>query len=409
MRSENSQKLSYLSGGRSLTEMKNLEWIFIGIHALGVPVAILMGFVHEPISVTTVVLLAGLLGAWSLIASVLNLRIREVRGQSYLSMVSLAVIAAFAWALISQFLSGRETAAYGGFVVVIIEGAVRFGFMGSMIMEVVFAAGLAVAMQYREWKYDLVFSLPGYAFWTLLLLFVALSVGLATEETGRARRRSAELVRQRALLEERHRVARDLHDTVLKTLHGLALEAHALKKQATPQAASEKAQYIEDVCLRSGQEIRNMIQELRHETEEEGIAAQMSRMAEAWSKATGIETETNIAGHDRSLPLVMSYHLRNVLSEALENIRKHASASNVSVSLELLPGEMRLEIADDGHGIGALSDDIYGLAAAGKYGLLGMKERVEQLNGQFSIDSTQGTRLVISVPLILEGDRRWGL
>jgi signal transduction histidine kinase len=373
---------------------------------LGVPVAILMGFVHEPISVTTVILLAGLLAAWSLIASVLNLRIREVRGQSYLSMLSLAVIAAFAWALISQFLSGRETAAYGGFAVVIIEGAIRFGVVGSLAMEVVFAAGLVIAMQYREWKYDLVFSLPGYGFWTLLLLFVALSVGLATEETTRARRRSAELVRQRALLEERHRIARDLHDTVLKTLHGLALEAHALKKQATPQAASEKAQYIEDVCLRSGQEIRNMIQELRHETEEEVIAAQMSRMVEAWSKATGIETKTNIAGHDRRLPLVMSYYLRNVLSEALENIRKHASASKVSVSLELLPGEVRLEIADDGRGIGAQSDDIYGLAAAGKYGLLGMKERVEQLNGQFSIDSTLGTRLVISVPLILEGDRR---
>ncbi len=404
MRGETTQRLSYLSGGRSLTEMKNLEWIFIGIHALGVPVAILMGVLHEPISVTTVVLLAGLLAGWSIVAALLNHRIRTVRGQLLLSLVSLAVMAAFAWALISQFLSGRETAAYGGFAVVIIEGAVRFGLAGSLAMEVVFAGGLAIALHYRESRYDLPFSVPGYAFWTLLLLFVALSVGLVTEETRGQRRRSAELVRQRTLLEERHRIARDLHDTVLKTLHGLALEAHALKKRASPPAASEKAQYIEDVCLRSGQEIRNIIQELRNENAtEEGMAAHVSSMVEAWSKANDVNAEANISGQDQGLPLIYGYHIRNILSEALENIRKHASASQVTVSLEFLPGEMRMEVADNGRGIGDSSGNIYRLGSSGKYGILGMKERVEQLNGQFSIDSSHGTRLIISIPLVPSG------
>ena len=94
-----------------------------------------------------------------------------------------------------------------------------------------------------------------------------------------------------------------------------------------------------------------------------------------------------------------SHNLRNVLSEALENIRKHAHASKASVTIELQPGEVRLEIADDGKGISYPPGEVYTLASKGKYGMIGMKERVEQINGQFSIDTSHGTRLMISVPL----------
>ena len=281
----------------------------------------------------------------------------------------------------------------------IIEGAVRFGLAASLIMEGIFVAGLAWAMQYRVWEYDLKFSMTGFTFWALFMFFVALSVGLVTEEARRERRRSANLVREHTLLEERNRIARDLHDTVLKTLQGLALEAHVLKRQANSPAAKTKAEYIEGVCQRSTQEIRDIIHELRNEAEAPGIAWQMSRMVTEWSKATGIRAEFAVSGNDRNMPLTTSLNLRNVLSEALENIRKHAAASHVSVSVELLPGEMRLEIADNGKGIGYSATEVYKLASKGKYGILGMKERVEQLNGQFSIDSSRGTRLLISVPL----------
>jgi len=389
------------SGERSLRDMKNLEWIFIAIHSLGVPAAIPIGMMHDPVSVTTVVIFATLLALWSVVAAFLNRRITTVSGQLRLAVVTQGVIAVFAWAFIFQFLSGRETAAYAGFAIVIIEGATRFGLTGSLVMEGAFAAGLAIAMKYREWDHDLTFSFPGYVFWTVLMLFISLSVGLVTEETRRERRRSARLVRERTLLEERHRIARDLHDTVLKTLHGLALEAHALRKHLSSPPAVDKAQYIQDVCQRSSQEIRDIIDELRSEAEVEGIASQMSRIADAWGRTTGVETGFTVSGEDRSLPLQASHNLRSILAEALDNTRKHASASRVNISVEFLPGEMRLEIADNGRGIGYSGEQVYGVAAKGKYGVLGMKERVEQLNGQFSIDSSHGgTRLLITVPLV---------
>ena len=108
-------------------------------------------------------------------------------------------------------------------------------------------------------------------------------------------------------------------------------------RPATP-AVKEKAQYMQTVCQQSTQEIREMIQELRTETPETGIATEMSRMVTEWSQATGIKAEFAASGDDRILPLLASHHLRSVLSEALENIRKHAQASQADVTLELLPG-----------------------------------------------------------------------
>jgi signal transduction histidine kinase len=398
MRPKFSSNLTSLSGGRSLRDMKNLEWIFIGIHWLGVPALVAIGIAYHPESTVTVIVLTALLAVWSAIAAFLNRRIITIEGQVLLGIVSQALLPAFAWAMIFQFLEG-QTAAYGTFAFVIIEGAVRFGLAASLIMEAIFVAGLAAALQYRVSKYDMEFSTTGFFFWALFLFFVALSVGLVTEEARRERRRSASLVRERTLLEERGRIARDLHDTVLKTLHGLALEAHVLGRHAGSPAAKEKAQYMEGVCLRSTEQIRDMIHELRSESQEAGIASEMSRMVAEWSQATGIKADFTASGEDRSLPLMASHNLRNVLSEALENIRKHAHATQASVYIELQPGEVRLEIADDGKGISYPPGEVYTLASKGKYGMLGMKERVEQIDGQFSIDTSHGTRLLISVPL----------
>ena len=398
MASNRITRLTALSGGRSLKDMKNLEWIFIGVHWLAVPALLAFAIAYDPVSRLMVVTLTILVAVWSAVAGFLNRRIATVERQVLLGSFSQALVAVLAWAIIFQFLEG-QTAAYGGFAFVIIEAAVRFGLFASLIMEVMFVAGLTAAMLYRVWEYGAEFSWTGYVFWSIFLFFIALSVGLVTEEARRERRRSASLVRERTLIEERGRIARDLHDSVLKTLHGLALEAHVLARRAESPAAKEKAQYIEGVCQRSTQQIREMIHELRSESQEAGIASEMSRMVAEWAKATGIKAEFTASGQDRTLPLVASHNLRSVLSEALENIRKHAGASQASVSLEVQPGEVRLEVADNGKGIGYSGAEVFSLMSKGKYGMSGMKERVEQLNGQFSIDGSHGTYLSITVPL----------
>ncbi len=390
------------SGERSLPALKNLEWIFIGIHSIGVPVILVMAWLHRPDSFTSMAVIAVLLFAYNVIAGFLNYSIRSVAGQQRLSMLTLIVLGVFAWVLIFYLLDDPNTSAYAGFFVILIEGAGRFGLIGSMLMGVVFVIGFSIAMVFREAEYDLEFNLPGYVFWTVIMMFTAFTMGLIAEETRRERRRNVLLVKERTIATERSRIARDLHDTVLKTLHGLALEAHALRKRLPPHGA-ERVEYIEGVCRRSSQEIRDVIYELRGEEEEEGIGTQISRMLKAWGEDTGMNIKFSISGSDLSLPLMVTHNIRGVLSEALLNIHKHASASRVNVSVEIIHGEMRLEIEDDGRGIDCWDGDLYAIAHDGKFGILGMKERVEQLNGQFSIDSGKGTRLLILIPLLLEG------
>lgn len=389
-----------LAGGRSLKELKNLEWIFIGIHALGVPVAVIMARLHDPASVTNVDIMAGILALWSIIACFFNYRIDTLSRQKKLAVIAQAIIAILTWVFIFQFVSGEHTAAYGVFAIVIVECAFRFGLVGSLIMGVVSVLGQAAAMLYRQWEYDLDFNVEGFLFWSVLFCLIALAVGLVTEETRRERRKNEILIRERTLLEERQRIARDLHDSVLKTLHGLAMEAHALRKRVSSPDVLGKVEYIKEICQRSSQEIRDIISELRREEENVGIASTISQMVEAWSKVTGVKTEFTVSGDERNLSLIATYNIRNVISEALLNIQKHANAAHVGVSLELLPGELRIEIVDNGKGIGYSGNDIYGVAAKGHYGIIGMKERIEQLNGQFSIDSSTGTRLMISIPLV---------
>ncbi|MBE0481336.1 MAG: hypothetical protein IBX68_10195, partial [Dehalococcoidia bacterium] len=82
--------------------------------------------------------------------------------------------------------------------------------------------------------------LSGYAFWTAVVLLIGLAVGMVTTEAGKHRRRSEALLRERTLLLERQRLSHELHDSVLKTLHGLALEARALRNRTGIIAGCER-------------------------------------------------------------------------------------------------------------------------------------------------------------------------
>ncbi len=394
---------SLFSGERSLREMKNLEWIFIVIHSIGVPVSLVMSWLHRPDAFGEMAVIAALLAMCNVIAGVSNYSIKSIPAQQRLSMVTLILLGVFAWSLILYLANDPYTSAYTGFVIVIIEGAWRFGFIGSMVTGLIFVIGFSAATFFYQSELDKEFNVSGYIFWTVIMLLIALAMGLIAEETRRERRRNALLISERTILSERNRIARDLHDTVLKTLHGLSLESYALKKHLPPHNA-ERAEYMAGICKRSSQEIRDTIFELRGEQESEGIIAQLSTMVKKWGDTAGTSTRFSHFGDDRILSLVTTHNIREVLSEALLNISKHAASSKTSVLVEIRHGEMRMEIKDNGKGIDSWEGDLYAIASDGKFGILGMKERVEQLNGQFSIDSGEGTRLLISIPLLAGGD-----
>ncbi|MBM3131700.1 MAG: sensor histidine kinase [Chloroflexi bacterium] len=392
---------SYLlvSGERNLRQMKALEWIFIAIHSLGIPFILFALWMHHPDSALGMITIIGLLALGNVAAGLLNRRIGSREAQQHLSLASLMGIALVAWALIFEMLHDRNTAAYAGFAVVIVEAAVRFGIVGSLGMGVAFIFGLSGAMAFRSVMYGLDFSVSGYVFWAVLMMLISLVVGLVAEETRMEQRRNKRLAKQTALLEERHRIARDLHDTVLSTLHALAIEANRLEDQLTSHTAKEKVRNIEVVCRRAGQEIRDTIYGLRNEGEGESIFAQIAQMTEVWSESSGIPVELVTSGEDQPLPLLTGYNLRCVLSEALVNVRKHSCASRVLVRATLSTDEMRMEIHDNGRGIDWCEGDPCASIAGERFGILGMRERVEHIGGRLIVESKRGTRLTITVPI----------
>ncbi|MDD5092952.1 MAG: sensor histidine kinase [Dehalococcoidia bacterium] len=388
----------------NLPAMKNMEWAFIFIRFLEVPFGLLMARWHDPASTPLFVAMVGIFGFCNIIACLLNYTIKSPNAQWMLGASMLIADALALWYGILQFTHDPNTAAYAYFVLVIIEGAVRFGLMGSLAMGFVFALGLCSAYIYRSSAYDIGFSIHGYAYWTIFMMLIALTVGLIVRENQRDRQVNERLAKTKASLAERNRIACDLHDTVLKTLHGLSLEAYALQKQPLPSATKEKLRYIESTCRQSSQEIRNIVYELRNNDNEASIFLQMSRILDDWNKETGIATSlTRTGNEDLSLPSIISYHLCCVLSEALTNIQKHASASHVQVLVEVLETELEIRIHDNGCGITFAGEYLHNLPRQGKFGIFGMKERIEHIGGQLAIENKIGAQLMIKIPLSSQG------
>jgi signal transduction histidine kinase len=385
-----------------LREMKHLEWIFIAVRWVWVPLVFVMDWLHRPAQATMMMELGGVLAFCNAVACLFNVKIKSTRSQRALGIGMLTFDTLLAWGGILIFARDFYTAAYAGFVYIILEAAIRFGLVGSLVMIAVFALGLYGAYEYRLAVFSVRFSTSGYAFWTALMSVVAISVGMIVQEGRKQRWQGERYLRENTLLSERHRIARELHDTVLKTLQGLSLESRALgnRTPATTPTVKETAKYIEEVCSRTSQEIREVIFDLRSESSVGGIASSLSKLLEDWSKAAGISGEFTLSGGEVALPPEPARQVRNIVSEALSNVRRHASASQVRIAVIISADGMDVEIADNGRGLERGADELQKYVSEGKLGIAGMKERAELLGGRFSLNSNRsGTLVNLYVPI----------
>ena len=203
-----------------------------------------------------------------------------------------------------------------------------------------------------------------------------------------------------AALEERQRLARELHDSVSQALYGIALGARTARTlvdrpETDIDQLTSPLDYVLSLAEAGLAEMRALIFELRPESlESEGLVAALNKRAEAISTRHQIEVILDLC-EEPSIPLRMKESLYRVAQEALNNIVKHARASHVTVSLACLNGTIRMEVIDDGAGFDT------GLDYPGHFGLHTMRERVEELGGELLVESTpqNGTRIFASVPL----------
>lgn len=192
-----------------------------------------------------------------------------------------------------------------------------------------------------------------------------------------------------AQAQERARLARDLHDSLAKTLAGIGLIARAAQRD--PARGTELAGEIATAAEEATGQARTMIAGLR--SVPAGELADAVRETVARSGLVGVRTEL---GPVREPDAVVRAELLAVLSEALVNVQRHAGATSVLVGLSDRDGVVRMTVSDDGGGFVVPSS----FAGLGRYGLLGMSERLQGVGGGLSISSAPGggTTVVAEVP-----------
>jgi signal transduction histidine kinase len=201
-----------------------------------------------------------------------------------------------------------------------------------------------------------------------------------------------------AALEERHRLARELHDSVAQALYGVTMyaeAAHSLLCAGEQEQAAGHVRAVRETAHTALAEMRLLIFELRPPIlEQEGLAAALqARLAAVESRVAGLTASLSVEG-EILLPVPIEEALYRLAQESLNNVFKHAGARNVTLTLRQCDGRVLLEVEDDGAGF-----DRARAARHGGAGLRGMAERAEQIGGHLTVDSVpgQGTRVRVEV------------
>ncbi|GAA4066015.1 MULTISPECIES: sensor histidine kinase [Actinomadura] len=211
-------------------------------------------------------------------------------------------------------------------------------------------------------------------------------------------RRAAEVVA--AAAEERSRLAREMHDSLAKTLRGIAMSAQALPLwvDRAPARAVEEAHRIAAAAEVASREARQLIEDLRDEVFQQPLGQAVADVATAWAEETGTAVTQRVdTGID--LPLRARYEVIAILKEALENVQRHAQATAVEVCLSQDAGHAVLRVRDDGCGFDG-GQDLGRLLSGGHYGLVGMRERAHNAGASLDVDSAPraGTTITVVVP-----------
>lgn len=199
-----------------------------------------------------------------------------------------------------------------------------------------------------------------------------------------------------AMMEERNRLARELHDTVKQQTFATLMQVRAAKNliEKEPETARQHLEDAENLIKTSQQELGLMIAELRPAAlEGQGLAVALRNYLGTWSQHAHIPANFQVQ-NERKLPLATEQALYRVAQEALANVARHSRASQANVRLDYEVTKVCLTITDNGVGFDAEIDGKQGV------GLQSMRERITALNGQLAIYSVkdEGTTLVVTIP-----------
>jgi len=236
------------------------------------------------------------------------------------------------------------------------------------------------------------FLYSGYALFTLELLVRETK---AREELERTRRELEQASRQAGVLEERQRLAREIHDTLAQGFASIVVQLEAAEMASENETPATR--YLEQArnAAREGlSEARRMVWALRPEIlENTSLPEALQRLLGRWQQESGVSAQFTLTGEPRPLHPELEVGLLRIAQEALANVRKHSKARHATLTLSYLGDMVLMDVQDDGVGLQA--------PTSGSFGLRSMRERVEALGGQMTVESEPGlgTTLAFSLPL----------
>jgi len=202
--------------------------------------------------------------------------------------------------------------------------------------------------------------------------------------------------RQSAVMAERNRIARDIHDTLAQGLTGVILQLEAVEEamsQRLMAKAGENLTSAGELARESLQDARRSVRALRPQTlEEKDLCEALKALIQKMTRGTSVQAKFIVHGKPRELPLEWDENLLRIGQEVLTNVLRHSKASKFIAQITFDDGETHLDLRDNGSGFDP----------AGRhdgFGLQGMRERVEGMGGRLSIQSARGEGTVISIDL----------
>ncbi|ABZ83379.1 sensor histidine kinase, putative [Heliomicrobium modesticaldum Ice1] len=220
-------------------------------------------------------------------------------------------------------------------------------------------------------------------------------------------------VRQQAALRiimaqdrERFRLAREIHDGPAQGMNSLVLQVELCERllQTDPGRVRRELQELKGRLRDSLKELRKILYDLRpHGLDDQGLIEAIRRYTADFSERTGLAVETRFFGQACRLERAYEVAIFRMIQEALQNVWKHAGAKRVQVAFEIAPQAVSVIVRDDGVGFDVA--DIFA-RPGDRFGLCGMRERAELLDGEWEVLSRpgQGTQIKFRIPLKSEND-----
>jgi signal transduction histidine kinase/ligand-binding sensor domain-containing protein len=204
-----------------------------------------------------------------------------------------------------------------------------------------------------------------------------------------------------AVLQERNRIARELHDNLAQEILGVSVQLEVVARlfKTSPDAARSHLDRARSLVRSSMAEARRYVWDLRSQSlEERDLPAALSEMTRRLSSESDVHTQFEVGGTLRPLPPQVENNLLRIGQEAVNNAVRHSGAGNISVKLLFDATSVRLSVRDDGRGF---DPDSRAGGPNGHFGLVGMRERAREMGGEVRFGSRpgEGCEVEVSVPV----------